>query len=327
MEETKEIIEKKELTPRQKAAKERMAKRRKAGYDRWLKEKKKEREKEKKRKEKEKEKLRKEKEKAKHKRPVGRPKKRGRKKKKKSYYVKKRKPVVKKHFIDYKIVDCRNNKQIKYIGAYSTIKDAYKAMDELMKESKEIAFPVQINHRKTITIPVFEYLILEKNRNGDKKNPMLRNEFGKLEEQKTNSKNWVILDKFRHDVEETFWVWGFNNKTERKTFQWIYYNIILTGLDSKFDMKRVILYKNKIVIKNDYEQIDMIICKTMSDSIRFYNLLDEWIKRDKIKQIVMLGSYNQRSERRRNLEDKLMELTGWDRPKIQMRSTAKHTVK
>jgi hypothetical protein len=73
------------------------------------------------------------------------------------------------------------------------------------------------------------------------------------------------------------------------------------------------------VIKHDDEPIDFIICKNISDSIRFYNLLEEWCKKN--RQVFFLGSYSKISDKRRELEAELIELTGWDKLKIQSPST------
>ena len=86
----------------------------------------------------------------------------------------------------------------------------------------------------------------------------------------------------------------------------------------------MLLYKNKIVFKDDDENLDIVFCKTVSDAVRFYNLLQEWIQKNKIKQIFFLGQYNDISEKRRLLENQIMELTGWTKKKIQMTSTSEH---
>lgn len=256
------------------------------------------------------------------KRPVGRPKKRGPKKK----YKRKPKnyipPVKKTVSWPYKIVACRNGKQIKYIGKYVDAESAYSKINELLDNNKKIIFPSKITHADKIKDDKFEYLILERKTSDNV--VLLRNDIGKLVEQKTNSENWVIYDKFKYDVEETFWVWGYNNKSERKTFKWIYDNILIGNLMSEYDIIRVLLYKNKIIFKDDDENLDMVFCKSISDAIRFYNLLQEWIKKDKIKQIFFLGQYNDISEKRRQLENQIMKLTGWSKKKIQMSSTSEH---
>lgn len=277
-------------------------------------------------KKKEAEKAKKEKEKLIKKRKPGRPKKLGRKKKQ---YHKKKKTKKKintppKRF-DYKIIACRNGRQTDYIGKYTSTEDAYEALKALKAESDKVIFPTEIHHRQTLKNAVYEYLLLER-KNEDTENAFLRNEYGKLIEHKTTSDVWAIVDKMEYNVEEHFWVWGYNNRSDRKDFQWIYDNILLSKIETEYDMIRVILFKNKIIIKDDDNNIDLILCKTMSDAIKFYNKLEEFAKRDKLKQIIFLGSYNKLSEKRDKLIDELMELTGWTRYKILMTSTSKHTL-
>jgi hypothetical protein len=68
--------------------------------------------------------------------------------------------------------------------------------------------------------------------------------------------------------------------------------------------------------------MDIIFCKNESDAIKFYNLLETYIKRDKVKQVVFVGNYSELSPKRKKLEDELMEITGWTRKKIQMKNTS-----
>lgn len=257
------------------------------------------------------------------KRKVGRPKKRGPKKKRK--YIS-RKPKVDKRSLniyDYKIVSCHNGKQNGYIGAYVKVEEAYEEIEALLEESKKVVFPARISIGETIENSKDEYLILEKDRYGDKEEPRLRNQFGKLVRQETNSDTWIILDKFPYDVEETFWVYGYDPLRGRKTFEWIYLNILLGGIETKFDIKRVMLYKNKIVIKDDAGNLDIVFCKTMGDAIRFYNLVNEWVTKRKVRQVMMLGNYSLIGDKRRALEEELIRKTGWTIRKIQAATSKK----
>lgn len=308
--------------------------RRRAGYARYLKKKHKEMERRKKRekklKEKEKEKKRlarlKEKEKLKlqKKKKIGRPKKTGPKVNYYQRYKKRKKipgvsgPPKMPPFI-YKIISCRNGTQNKFIGRYRTIEEAYDAFEELKRNDEKVIFPSSFTGCEKLENSIDEYLLIEKS---DGENPMLRNEYGKLVEQKLNTDGWKVLDKFRYKREETFWVYGYDKKKDRKTFQWIYEELVLSNIENPYTYKRVLIYKNKIIIKNDDGSLDLIFCKHMSDSVRFYNKLEEWVKKDKIKQIVFIGDYGIKSERKKKLEDELMELTGWPRRKIQMKGTS-----
>jgi hypothetical protein len=276
-----------------------------------------EKEKEKERKKKEKEALREKKLLEKKKRGPGRPKKRGPKKKKK--YVSKKPKIRKVRRCDFKIVATLNGKQKEFIGNYSTSEEAYVKLKELQKLNDDVIFPRKVINAGKLKESRDEYLILQKNRHGDLKPGQLRNEFGKVVEQQTNSSVWEVYDKCERLVEETFWVYGKCPKTDRKTFKWIYENKLIANLINSYDIERVILFKNKLIIKHDELPMDIIICKNMSDGIRLYNLLEEWCKKN--KQIFFLGNYNKVSDKRRQLEAELIELTGWDKRKIQCPST------
>ena len=316
--------EKKKKIDGRKAAFER---RRRKGYEAYLKRKHKEmaerereekKRKEKERKKKEKERLKRLKEKKK--RPVGRPKKRGPKKKRKKKIEKipqKVGPKFQKPY-SYKIISCRNGVQNKFIGRYRDIKEAYDVFNALKTQDNNVIFPSNITGIHQIENSIDEYILIEKNE--DKTSTLLRNEYGKFVEQTTNKNGWIIIDKFRYKREEEFWVYGYNSKNDRKTFLWIYNNLVMSDLYDNLDFKRIFLYKNKIVIKNDANEIDLVLCKDESDAVRFYNKTEEWIKRDKIKQVLFMGDYSSISDRRRKLEDELIALTGWTKKKVQMKN-------
>ena len=315
-------MEEKIISEKERLRRERLAERRKAGYRAYIERKHKEMEERE-----EKKRLEKEERKRKSvpkKRKVGRPKKRGPKKKRK--YIS-RKPKIDKRSLniyDYKVVSCHNGRQDGYYGAFVRAEEAYETVEELLKDQKGIIFPARVQITDRIISSRDEYLILEKDRLGDKEAPLLRNEYGKLVKQETNSDTWIVLDKFSYDTEETFWVYGYDPVRGRKTFEWIYYNIIIGNIETSYDIKRVMLYKNKIVVKDDAGNLDIIFCKTVSDAIRFYNLLSDWVMQKKMKKhIFMLGNYSEIGDKRRALEKELVERTGWTIRKIQMSTSKK----
>lgn len=253
------------------------------------------------------------------KRKVGRPKKRGPKKKrvrKKTVIIKKERPVI-----DFKIVGMLNGRQNDYVGSYQTYADAYTKLQELETVNNDIVFPRRFLNNGIINNAKYEYLILERNRFGDKNDNLLRNEFGKFVEQKiTNNTKWIVREKINRLVEETFWVYGFDPKADRKTCSWILENLILLNIESPYDIIRILIYKNKFIIKYDNKPMRMVMCKNKSDAIRLYNFISDQIRIKKIKQVVCIGAYNVVCDSRRELEQDIMNLTGWDKRKIQ-RST------
>lgn len=314
-------VKKKKTSDKRKAAFE---KRRLKGYRKYIREKRKEKKKreEAERKKKEKERLKKEKErlKEKNKKPVGRPKKRGPKKKRKNKTVVELKSPG-RHALppfNYKIISCRNGVQNKFIGKYRSIEDAYDVFNELKTKDKDVIFQSVVTGDEKIKNSIDEYIIIEKT---ESKPSVLRNEYGKLVEQTVNKDGWVIIDKFRYKREELFWVYGYDSKSDRKTFVWIYTNLIVNDITGVFDFKRIFLYKNKLLIRNDDGNLEMVLCKNVSDAVRLYNKIEEWVKRDKIKQVLFIGDFSELSERRKKLEEEIMSLTGWNKKKVQMKTT------
>lgn len=326
------VLSKKEIRRRK-----RLSDRLKKGLERYYKKLRKQKEKrlakEKEKKEKEKERRRikreKEKEKKKHKKRVGRPRKTG---PKINYYKRKKKllekqnkanlPIVKPEF-KYQIISCLNGQQKRFVGKYKTSEEAYEVFEKLRNENNNIIFPTLLRGDTYLDNSIDEYILIEKS---NKENTLLRNEYGKLVEQQLNIDGWIIIDKFRYQIEETFWVYGYDNRSDRKTFQWIYENLIINDIEFKYDYKRILVYKNKIIIKHDNNPIDLIFCKDPSDAIRFYNKLEEWIKKDKIKQVFFIGDYSEISDKRKRLEDEIIQLTGWPRAKVQMKGTTKYMI-
>lgn len=256
---------------------------------------------------------------SKKKKKVGRPKKRGPKKKRirrKVVKVVKPRPVI-----DYKIITTLNGKQNGYIGSYQTYADAYSKLQELIKTNDDIIFPRKFLNSEVINVSKDEYLILEKNRYGDKEDSLLRNEYGKIVKHKiTNNSKWIIREKAVRLVEETFWVYGYDPKVNRKTYHWIFNELLLGNIETQYDIIRILVYKNKLIIKYDSKPMSMIMCKNKSDAIRLYNVISDNIRKNKLKQIVCVGACNMICEARKELEKEIMELTGWDKRKIQ-RST------
>lgn len=323
MEENIEISEK-EKERRRKISEYRkrvIREKREKGYREYLKRKRKEIEKREREKKKEKEKKKRESEKKKNKKPVGRPKKRGPKKK----YKRKKIKFDRRHisrslppFI-YKIISCKNGKQNKLIGKYRNIKDAYETFKKLKESDKNVIFPIFSYGNNQLKNSIDEYVLIEKN--DEKESSMLRNEYGVIVEHKTNMEGWVVIDKFRYLKEEKFWVWGYDKKSDRKTFMWVFENLLLNAFH-EYENKMICTYKNKVVIKSDNGHMEIIFCKSQDDAIRFYNLLETYSKKNKLKRAIFIGDFSKVSAKRRKLEEELIEYTGLSKRKIQMKNTS-----
>ena len=343
MENSEKKISKKELARRKKISRYRkrvIKERQKRGYREWLKLKHREMRKREtqKRHEKEKEKRRKERErlkklKLKKKRPVVRPKKRGPNKKrnykkKPSEKKKTRKLEQKLPKIEYRIVQFRNGKHNRVVGKFDNIVSTYEEFHRLLEESKNVIFKSTIDAREwNMPDAIDEYVIITnvppENDNGS----YFRNEFGMLVKAELNSDSWFIVDKARFYKEETFWVWGYDKVSDRKTFMWIYEIILPEGIETIYDHKRIMTFRNKVIFKPDNGTIDLILCKHTRDAIKFYNMLQEFVKKDKLKQYLFIGDFSKLTPKRKKLEEEIFALTGWPLKKIRMSSTTFYTKK
>lgn len=280
-------------------------------------EKKLEKEKEKKRKKRERERLKKLN--APKKRKVGRPKKIGRKKKWKRPKVKKPRVYKKLPPFSYKIVSCTNYKQRKVVGKYRYKEKAYEAFEELRNNQPEIIFPKTFYAGDEMAKNyINEYVLLTTDQT--ERPVYFRDEYGRVKTVKSTSDDWKIIDKFKYDIEEDFWVFGMDKVSDRKDFNWIYENVLLSNIDTMYDFKRVMTYMNKLVIKDDNGNIDLIICKCEGYAVKMYNMMLARVKKAKIKQIIFAGDYSERSDKRSWLEKDLVSLTGWSLRKLHMRN-------
>ena len=94
------------------------------------------------------------------------------------------KVVKKRPVFDYKIVTMLNGKQNGHIGQYRTYAEAREVLVHLEEVNNNVIFPRKYLNKGNITLLKDEYLLLEKNRFGDKDDGVSRNEFGKFVQQK-----------------------------------------------------------------------------------------------------------------------------------------------
>lgn len=255
-----------------------------------------------------------------YKKKLGRPKKRGPKSKK---YI----PVKERNYQkwDFKILRFDFKKQVEYIGQYHDYGEVTEKMNSLLEENKKIEIPVKFinNKRKNPSHYEYEgeYVVLKRirDKNTQTNESMLRDEYGRFVKHITTSENWFIYEKFPYYKEETFWVYGYNPKTGRKTIKWIYSNFISNFIENTYDIVQVYLYNNKLIFRYPENKLNFIITKNVSDGIRVYNFLQDKYKKN--KQVIFTGFITKHSDRAMETISLLKEKTGWDITKIYRRHT------
>lgn len=212
----------------------------------------------------------------------------------------------------FTILLTKNRKRIKRIGASLWKTDAYKIYNEAIKQNREeVKFPIKIvstdtNNRNSI---IYEIVIIRKIKDNESTISKLRNKDGKYVDNIIIDKNsHIIIDKCEWYVEETFNVYGFNPIRDRKTFDFILNNILLKNIETKYDIKTIFTYNNKVFIKT-IDDFDFIICKTADDALRLADQLNKNIPKNFKKNIIYIGEINKGLVSQ--LVQDMMDKTGW----------------
>jgi len=220
----------------------------------------------------------------------------------------------------YQIIITHNNKQVEYIGTFNNENKAYKKFQEIVSNNQKIDFPVFYVSSKYIEEARYEIILIKKRLNENMPiSTKLRNEYGEFVDYTTNNDKWIVYDKAPYYKEETFWVYGFHPLVQRKTFKFIF-NDILKPLCKNKNGTTLIVYQNKLIIDSLYKT-ELIICKNKSDCIRLYNLIEEKVNKEKIKNINFGGNWSYSKIGRQTCIKKIQNLTNWNEAKIKRTST------
>ena len=252
-------------------------------------------------------------------------KKRGRKKKR---GPKKKKPLIPNKYVGlkrpYHIITTNNGVQIKDLYSAVNIDMALAKLRALQIQfNKNIQFPVKYTsnkNEKTFTECDYRLMLIKKKIDNDTYKGKIRNEYGKFVDCVTSSDEWVFIEELPYQVEETFWVYGYNPKTDRKTYQFIVDEFINYNKKDKYFFKEIVIYRNKLLI-DSISGLEIIICKNHQDSVRLYNSLQEYSKNKKYKNILFAGDIHKNSYSYEKWYNKIHELTHWNRRKINKNTT------
>jgi hypothetical protein len=252
-------------------------------------------------------------------------KKRGRKKKR---GPKKKKPVVQHTYVGlkrpYHIITTNNGEQLKDIYTAVSIDVALKKLKEFQERfNKDVKFPVKFtsSHKeKTFTECDYRLMLIKKREPEDTYEGKFRNEYGKYVDCSTGNDNWIFIDELPYNVEETFWVYGYNPKCQRKTFQFIIDELITVNSDNKYFLKQIAVFKNKLLISST-DKLDMVICKNHIDSVRLYNAISDVVSEKKLKYVTFAGDINKKTYSFNIWYNKIEKLTNWTYRKINKNTT------
>ena len=220
----------------------------------------------------------------------------------------------------YSIILTNRGKQLDKICSEPTEEKIYKRFEALLKDSKKVMFPIRYNNLEHVMVEAeYELVIIKCRDEFEGKTTKVRDASGEFINYQTNEENWIVIDRASYDMEETFWVYGYHPRLQRKDFNWIFDNFISKDAKNKYMFKSIQVLYNKVLIECD-GKLEMVICKNKSDAIRMYNLIEKISISKKYKYIIFMGNIVH-SKYKSQWVEKIKDMTGWTTKKVLRQST------
>jgi len=196
------------------------------------------------------------------------------------------------------------------------IPTAYKNFHRLKEENETIIFPKRYINDGAIKPVKYEIYLVKDIEDGDK-NRYVRDNVGKVTQEKPIFNYWTVIDNADYDIEEEFWIYGHPSKRDRKTIKDVVRVVMNDATDAKRS-RQVIVVHNKLVIQNE-DRFDMVICKNKRDCQRLHHLLNDSAEKFKLKGLVFMGTCGDANISM--MYDIIYENTNWTYQKIRRTST------
>lgn len=214
----------------------------------------------------------------------------------------------------YRVVLLTNGKYKKTLYKCTTKETVFLKYHKMIDDNK-VFFPKKFINANGIKKIKYEICITKPTEEKDTFR-ILRDEYGKLYTEKPLD-DWTILASNDYEIEETFYMYGYDNKNNRPTIREIIKKLMI-GAHSKKMVKQIIVVHNKLIIYNE-DQFDMIICKNIEDAQRLHHTLAKIVKKQKIKSLLFMGTASPANIGR--MYDIIHDETGWPYTKIRRTST------
>lgn len=187
----------------------------------------------------------------------------------------------------YRTILVGNGKYRKTIHRCMKESTAYTNYNRIKEENEAVVFPKKFVNDKVIK-PVKYEIYLVKDIESDDKNRLVRDDLGRLYEEKAIFDLWTVLESCEYHIEETFWIYGYPSKKDRKSIMDVLRLVFRDSSDPKSSRQAIVVH-NKLVVHNE-ERFDMIVCKNKKDCQRLHHKLHDFAKDNKIKGVVFMGT-------------------------------------
>ncbi len=213
-----------------------------------------------------------------------------------------------------RVILTKNGKYLKTLHKCQTRKSAFLRYRKHIEENKSVIFPKKFTNTKIVGVRPVEFKILVvKITESDDKFRVLRDKYGRTYTEKPIG-IFTVLDDHEFNFEESFWIYGMNNKGHaRPTIKELIKKITI-GAYKKNVLKQIIVIHNKLVIYSE-DSFDMILCKNKNDAQRLHHKLHQAAVKNKITGFTFGGTIKSK----KMISDTyklIMERTGWPKTKV-----------
>lgn len=182
---------------------------------------------------------------------------------------------------------------------------------DTLVESNKVYFPRKTVNKKNVLKELKYYIYLLKEKEPGDEERIVRDSLGKLVKEKFKDDKYSVLKKIEYNIEERFMVFGYKHKL---TFKEIVKNLLINSTRIKY----VFYLLNKLIIE-DYDGMNIVICKTNKEARRLHDRLLEFSKSNKLKKGVFMNQL--RPQNRRRVYQDIKAKTKWSWHKIYRNST------
>lgn len=209
----------------------------------------------------------------------------------------------------YRVVLLSNGEYKKTLYRCKTRESAFIRFHKL-KKSNNVYYPKRYINTKKIKPVKFQICVTKPTEDTDTFR-LLRDDYGKVYVEKPLG-DWTILHSDSYELEEKFWIYGYDSKKNRPTIKEIVKKLMVNAYSTKL-VKQVIVVNNKLVIYNETE-FDLVLCKNTEDAQRLHHTLNKISKKYRYKHLMFMGTASKYMVS--ILYDLIVEKTGWTYQKV-----------
>ena len=215
----------------------------------------------------------------------------------------------------YRVVLTKNGEYKKTLHRCKTKETSFIHYHSLIDENQSVKFPKKFLNSKKI-IPVKYEICVTKPTEPTDTFRILKDKYGRNYTEKPIG-DWTILASADYNIEETFWLFGYDSRAKRPTIDDVVKKLF-TGAHTRQMVKQIIVVYNKLLMYNE-EQFDMVLCKCMDDAQRLHHTLAKVAKKQKIRSLMFMGTASPATVSL--MYEVIKEKTNWPIEKIRRPST------